>query len=74
MTLMQARPTKLSLCVVLFFAASGFATNIPVNNPSFEDTTGVTFTSCGSGCSFSRAVIPGWTNGATESGQLQPSP
>jgi len=47
MTLLQARTTKVSLCVVVFFVASGFA-SVTVVNPSFEDTTGVTLSGCGS--------------------------
>src|SRR5215831_18144184 len=45
---------------------------IPVNNPSFEDTTGVTFISCGlPNCQFSDGLIPGWTISTGLAGLLQ---
>jgi len=47
---------------------------IPVNNPSFEDTTGVTFMSCGSpNCQFSDGLIPQWTISTGLAGLLQPA-
>jgi len=75
MTLLQARTTKVALCVVVFFVASGFAGVITVTNPSFETlpTGGLPDGGCGTGCSFSTGVaIPGWTNVEFFSGQLQP--
>ena len=47
---------------------------IPVNNPSFENTTGVTFMSCGSpNCQFSDGLIPQWTISTGLAGLLQPA-
>jgi hypothetical protein len=65
----------LSLC---FLTTPIPAANIPVENPSFETLpdTGLPF-GCGTGCSYSMEVIPGWTNipflgkGLT-SGQFRP--
>jgi hypothetical protein len=75
MTLLQARTTKLSLCVVVFFVASGFATDIPVTNGSFETPPagGINTPCAGPGCFFSTANILGWTNPPSKSGQLLPS-
>lgn len=74
MTLLQARTTRVLLCVVVFFVASGLATviNIPMMNPSFEDLTGVTFTNCVNGCEFSVGPIPDWTNSPGTVGLFQP--
>ena len=78
MTLLQARTTKVSLCVVVLFVASGFAsiTNIPVDNPSFEmlPDGGLSLGGCGHGCHFSMNVpIPDWgVSGSTLFGQFQP--
>jgi len=71
MTLLQARTTMVSLCVVVFFVASGFATDITVNNPSFETlpSGGLPEDCPGPGCHFSRGPIPGWGGAG---GQLQP--
>src|SRR5215469_11023868 len=44
---------------------------ITLQNPSFEDTTGVVFGSCGGTCLASVGPIPGWTN-TDGSGQFQP--
>jgi hypothetical protein len=76
MTLLQARTTKVLLCVGVFFVASGFAsfTNIPVTNSSFQDLPdGVhlhpnQFTTSDQG-------IPGWVITPTSSpftGQFHP--
>jgi len=80
MTLLLARTTKVSLCVVVFFVASGFASNvvnIAVMNPSFQTLPagGLTFTCSGHNCSFSRGVgIPGWdTTSLSDGGQIHPS-
>ena len=79
MTLIRSCSTKLFLCVVVFFVASGFAnaTNIPVMNPSFETPPAGGFSDvCGPGCQFSvNAPIPGWTSsGPGPFGQFQPGP
>ena len=69
MTFLQGRTTRVLLCVVLFFVASGFATLIPVNNPSFEDLPlqGLLMI-CGQDCQFrivssARLVAPRWAAG-----------
>jgi hypothetical protein len=72
--------TPLAACAMLL-ASTGFATSIPVNNPSFATRPpgGLPF-SCGSpfsstDCIFSDGPIPGWTESpaaAGLSGQLQP--
>jgi hypothetical protein len=77
MPLLQARTTKVLLCVVVLFVASGFAnaTNIPVMNPSFEEPPhgGLSHGGCGPGCHFSMNVpIPDWTVSSTFFGQFQP--
>ena len=63
----------------MFFVSIGFADVIAVNNPSFEilPPAGLPFDSCGAGCFFSEATIPGqeipgWTGGTSSFGQFQP--
>ncbi|HLH18953.1 MAG TPA: PEP-CTERM sorting domain-containing protein [Bryobacteraceae bacterium] len=57
----------------LLLAPCGFSDIIPVNNPSFETLpAGGLNMSCGTGCAFSVAPIPGWNSG-TGVGQLMPS-
>jgi hypothetical protein len=58
----------------LLLAPCGFSDIIPVNNPSFETLpAGGLNMSCGTGCAFSAAAIPGWTNTPGSTGQLMPS-
>jgi hypothetical protein len=66
--------SKMCLVAALALAAVPcFASPIFVNNFSFETLpeTGLTFTGCAAGCSFSIAAIPGWSNSGN-SGQFQP--
>jgi hypothetical protein len=58
------------LCTL--FASAAFAGTITVDNPSFETLpAGGLPAGCGTGCAFSVAPIPGWTNTGS-SGQFQP--
>jgi hypothetical protein len=58
--------------LVSLTATAALAAPITVNNPSFETPPSGGFPfGCGTGCSFSQAVIPGWTNGGF-SGQFIP--
>lgn len=55
---------------VAFLSGAAFANAIPVDNFSFETLPpGGLPNSCGVGCAYSSAAIPGWTGG---SGQFQP--
>lgn len=74
MMLLQGRTTKVALCVVVFFVASGFAGVFPIDvaNPSFETLPrGGLPGFCGTGCSFSAGAIPGWID-TGQGGQMQP--
>ncbi len=56
------------------FATIASATPVAITNPSFETLPpgGLTF-SCGTGCSYSNGVIPGWaTVGPSGTGEFQP--
>lgn len=63
---------KLWHFTLLLCASSAFAAVIPVNNASFETLPGGGLPlSCGAGCTYSIAGIPGWTNSG-DSGQFRP--
>jgi len=74
----RVRATGLLSIGLCFLATPALSTSIAVNNPSFEvlPAAGLPL-GCGSGCSYSEAFIPGWTNvpfgglGLT-SGQFRP--
>jgi hypothetical protein len=75
MTLLQARTTKLALCVVVFFVASGFATVITVDNPSFQTLPTGVHLSAGEFTTSSQG-IPGWTiapGSSNFTGQFHPN-
>jgi len=58
--------------LLTLMATAASAGPITVNNPSFETLPpGGLPIGCGTGCSFSEAAIPGWTNGGF-SGQFIP--
>src|SRR6516225_7627124 len=59
------------LVLILVGASAAFAGNLPVNNPSFENTSLTPLTySCGTNCLYSHGVTQWSTQGAT--GILQP--
>ena len=61
----------LSIVILSCIPAPARADNIPIQNPSFEITNPLN-QSCGTGCAFNLAPIPGWvTTGGT--GSFQPS-
>jgi hypothetical protein len=71
---MSTSSTALLMAGLLLSAAGLSADVIPVNNPSFENTTGISFVSCGTGCAFSTTGVPQWTSSTTATGLFQPSP
>jgi hypothetical protein len=83
MMLLQARTTKvvlfgaLLLFGIAFLAPCGFASEVPVMNPSFETlpSGGLNHPCPGNNCEFSLGGIPGWTvpGGTTNTGQFRPS-
>jgi hypothetical protein len=67
---------RLGTCAALFVLVitSASASPIFVSNPSFETlpSGGLTMACTGAGCAFAMSPIPGWTNTAGNTGQLQP--
>ena len=60
----------LALCGMLGAQASKADTLIPVQNSSFETSSGTTL-SCGTGCSYNFGPIAGWTQVGGNSGSVQ---
>lgn len=74
MTLSGCRLAIVALLVCSTLSVgSALANTITVDNPSFETLPagGLPFGGCGTGCFYSIASIPGWTNSGI-SGQFQP--
>ena len=74
---MNPRTVVILMTGLLLLATGLSADVIPVNNPSFEDTMGVSFLSCSppSPCQYSVGGVPQWTSTlAVESGLFQPGP
>ena len=63
---------SLALGIATLAFAPAQASNIAVNNASFETQSSVPYFYCGTGCSFTTSPIVGWTNSGGSNGQFLP--